>query len=109
MEVEGFANWRCHTYCSYRPRPRWSRDPGLVGCVALRSLYRLRLLYIAMTFLRRVVSLSSSRKFGWYPEAGLANCAFEAIQASLALLVLVSLVHPSRAFAANSNLETVLT
>jgi hypothetical protein len=35
--------------------------------------------------------------------------AFKAIQASIALLVLLSLVHPSRAFAANPDLETVLT
>jgi hypothetical protein len=64
---------------------------------------------IAMTFLRRVAMLSRSRKLGWYPEARWVNCAFKAIQASLALLVLVSLVHPSRAFAANPDLETVLT
>ena len=62
-----------------------------------------------MTFLRRVVMLSRSRKFGRYPEARWANCAFGTIQSSIALLVLVSLVHPSRAFAANPNLETVLT
>ena len=62
-----------------------------------------------MTFLRRVVMLSRSRKFGRYPEARWANCAFGTIQASIALLVLLSLVHPSRAFAANPDLETVLT
>jgi len=62
-----------------------------------------------MTFLRRVLMLSRSRKFGRYPEARWANCAFGTIQASIALLVLLSLVHPSRAFAANSDLETVLT
>src|SRR5246500_4901292 len=39
----------------------------------------------------------------------MANCAFGTIQASIALLVLSSLVHPSRAFAANPDLETVLT
>lgn len=65
--------------------------------------------YIAMTFLRRVVMPSRSRKFGRNPEAGWANCAFGTIQASIALLVLLSLVHPSRAFAANPDLETVLT
>ena len=65
--------------------------------------------YIAMTFLRRVVMLSRSRKFGRYPEARWANCALGTIQASIALLVLLSLVHPSRAFAANPDLETVLT
>ena len=62
-----------------------------------------------MTFLRRVVMLSRSRKFGRNPEARWANCAFGTIQASIALLVLLSLVHPSRAFAANPDLETVLT
>jgi len=66
-------------------------------------------LYIAMTFLCRVVMLSRSRKFVRYPEARWANCAFGTIQASIALLVLLSLVHPSRSFAANSDLETVLT
>jgi Outer membrane lipoprotein-sorting protein len=62
-----------------------------------------------MNFLRRVVMLSRSRKFDWYSEARWANCAFGTIQASIALLVLFSLVHPSRAFAANPDLETVLT
>jgi hypothetical protein len=65
--------------------------------------------YIAMTFLPRVVMLSRSRKFGRYPEARWANCAFGTIQMSIALLVLLSLVHPSRAFAANPDLETVLS
>jgi hypothetical protein len=62
-----------------------------------------------MTFLRRVVMLSRSRKFGRYRQARWANCAFGTIQASIALLVLLSLVHPSRAYAANPDLETVLT
>ena len=62
-----------------------------------------------MTFLRRVVMLSRSRKFGRYPDARWANCAFGTIPASIALLVLLSLVHPSRALAANPDLETVLT
>ena len=53
--------------------------------------------------------LSRSRKFGRYPEARWVNCAFGTIQASIALLVLLSLVHPSRAFAVNPDLETVLT
>jgi hypothetical protein len=65
--------------------------------------------YIAMTFLRRVVMLSRSSKFGRYPEARWATCAFGTIPASIALLVLLSLMHPSRAFAANPDLETVLT
>jgi hypothetical protein len=62
-----------------------------------------------MTFLPRVVMLSRSPKFGRYPEARWANRAFGTIQLSIALLVLLSLVHPSRAFAANPDLETVLT
>ncbi len=62
-----------------------------------------------MTFLRRVVMLSRSRKFGWYPEARWANCAFGTIQVSIALLVLFLLVHPSRAFAANPDQDTALT
>jgi len=64
---------------------------------------------IAMTFLRRVVMRSRSRKFGRYPKAGWANSAFGTMQASVALLVLFSLVHPLRAFAANPDLENVLT
>ena len=62
-----------------------------------------------MTFLSHVVMLSRSRQFGPYPEASWAKCAFGAIQACIALLVLSSLVHPSRAFAANPDLEAVLT
>ncbi len=65
--------------------------------------------YIAMTFLRRVVMLSRRRKFGRYPLAKWANCAFGMIPASIALLVLLSLAHPARVFAANPDLETVLT
>jgi Outer membrane lipoprotein-sorting protein len=72
---------------------------------AIRSLD----VYIAMTFLRRVVVLSRSRKFGRNPEARWAKCAFGTIQVSIALLVLLSLVHPSLAFAANSDLDTLLT
>jgi Outer membrane lipoprotein-sorting protein len=64
--------------------------------------------YIAMTFLRHVVMLSRSRKFGRYPDRW-ANYGFGTIHMSIALLVLLSLVHPSRAFAANPDLETVLT
>ena len=62
-----------------------------------------------MTFLRRVAMLSRSRKFGRYPKAKWADCAFGTIQASIALLVLLSLAHSSRAFAANPDLQTVLT
>src|ERR1700730_792034 len=70
---------------------------------------RTLVVYIAMTFLRRAVMLSRCRKFGRYREARWANCTFGTIQASIALLVLLSFVHPSRAFAANPDLETVLT
>jgi len=63
----------------------------------------------AMTFLRRVGMLSRSRKFGRYAEVRWANCAFGTIQASIALVVFLSVVHPSRAFAANPDLQTVLT
>jgi hypothetical protein len=62
-----------------------------------------------MTILRHVVLPSRSPKFGRYPKTRWANCAFGTIQASIALLVLLSLVHPWRAFAANPDLETVLT
>src|ERR1700687_1915949 len=65
--------------------------------------------YIAMTFQRRVVTVSRSRKIGRYPEARWANCALWTIQRSIALLVLWSLVHPALSFAANPDLETVLT
>jgi len=60
-----------------------------------------------MTFLR-VLMLSRSSKFARHPEARWAVCAFRAIQISIALLVLLSLGHPSRAVAANPDLETVL-
>jgi hypothetical protein len=62
-----------------------------------------------MTFLRHVAMLSRNRKFGRHPKARRANYAFGTIQAFVALLVLSSLVHPARAFAANPDLETVLT
>src|SRR5277367_3391713 len=62
-----------------------------------------------MTFLRRVVMFSRSPKFRRNLEPSWANCASGVIQASIVLLVLLMLVHPSRAFAANSDLETVLT
>jgi hypothetical protein len=62
-----------------------------------------------MTFLRRVVMLSRSRIFGRYPEARRANCGFETIQGYIALLVLLALVHPAPTFAANPDLETVVS
>ena len=65
--------------------------------------------YIAMTFLRSLVMLSRRRKLGLHLEARWANFVCGTIQVSIALLVLLSLVHLSRAFAANPDLETVLT
>ena len=62
-----------------------------------------------MTFLRRVVMLSRNRKLGRYPKANWANCTFGTIQASIVLLVLLSLVHPSRAFPANPDHDSALT
>jgi hypothetical protein len=62
-----------------------------------------------MTFLRRVVALSRSRKFCRYPAARWANCTFGTIQGSITLLVLFSLVHPSQVFAAKPDQDTALT
>jgi hypothetical protein len=73
------------------------------------ALYELWLYTMGMTFPRRLVMLSRSRKFGPYPQNIWANWAVGTIQSSIALLVLVSLVHPSRTIAANPDLETVLT
>ena len=64
--------------------------------------------YIDMTFLRRVVMLSGSRKFGRHPNAGCADSTLGSIRASIALLALLSLVQPPWVPAANSDLETVL-
>ncbi len=72
---------------------------------AIRTL----VVYKAMTFLRRVEMLYRIRKFGRCSEAKRANCALGTIQASIALLFLLSLLHPSRALAASPDLETVLT
>jgi hypothetical protein len=73
------------------------------------ALIRTLAVYIDMTFLRRVVMLPHSRKFGQYPEARRPNCVFGRIPASVALLVLLSLVHPPPAFAANPDQDTALT
>jgi len=81
---------------NHYPSPRMS---------AIRTLVA----YIAMTFLRRVVVLPRSPKCGRHPGARGANCAFGTIQASIAWLVLLSLAHPSPAFAANPDLQTVVT
>ncbi|QNI30310.1 outer membrane lipoprotein-sorting protein [Alloacidobacterium dinghuense] len=61
-----------------------------------------------MIFLRHIVMLPRSRKPGRYPQSRWANRAFGTIRAFLALVMLLSLMHPSRAFAASSDLETVL-
>jgi hypothetical protein len=62
-----------------------------------------------MTFLRRAAKFSRNRKFGRYPQSRLGNCIFGAIPGAIALLVLLSLAHPSRAFAANPDQDTALT
>jgi len=86
-------------------RPRLdSHDPsrwlGRIGTLAV---------YLATTFPRSVVMLSRSRKFGSQLEARWANFAFGKISVPIALLVVLSLVHLSPAFAANPDLQTVLT
>jgi Outer membrane lipoprotein-sorting protein len=88
---------------------RVSRRFGANVTGANHGTIRTLAVYIDMTFQRRVVMLSRSRRFGRCPEARWANCVFGTIQASIALLVLLLLVHPSQAFAANPDLETVLT
>ena len=65
--------------------------------------------YIDMTSPRRVLTLSHVRKFCPYPKNNWPNCAFAAMQSSIALLVLLSLVRPSWVIAANPDQETVLT
>jgi hypothetical protein len=62
-----------------------------------------------MTSLHRIVMLFRSREFGRYPEARWTSFALGTLRASIALLVLFALTHPSRAVAANPDLETVLT
>jgi len=62
-----------------------------------------------MNFLRRVVVLSRSRMFGRHPKARWTGCAFATILASIALLVLLSQVHPSRASAAGPDQDAALT
>jgi len=62
-----------------------------------------------MTFLRHVIMLSRRRKSSRHPGAGWANCTIGTIQSSIVLLVLLSLVHPSRACAANPDQDSALT
>ncbi len=63
--------------------------------------------YIVMTFLPRLIMLPRNCKLNRYSTTRRASRSLGTIQASLALLVLLSVVHP--AFAANPDLETVLT
>jgi hypothetical protein len=65
--------------------------------------------HIDITFLRRLVTLSRSPKLRRSPKPRVANCAFATIQASIALLLVLSLVHPSRAFATNPDQDPALT
>jgi hypothetical protein len=62
-----------------------------------------------MTFLRRLVKLSRSPKLRRSPGPRLANCAFATVQAPIVLLLLLSLVQPSRAFATNTDQDPALT
>jgi hypothetical protein len=61
-----------------------------------------------MIFLHRLMR-SHTVKCGWYPEYRLAKRTFRAMLSAIALLMLSSVFHPSLAFAANPDLETVLT
>ena len=62
-----------------------------------------------MTFPYRAPRLSRIRKFVCYPKSLWARCVFGRIQSAIAVLVLLSLGHSAWAFAANPDLETVLT
>ena len=59
--------------------------------------------------LRRLVIFSRRRNLGRCPQAKLTNYALGTIRVSLPLLLLFSMVTSSRAFAAASDLETVLS
>jgi Outer membrane lipoprotein-sorting protein len=84
--------------------------PGLELTVALDGLLPTLAVYIAMIFLSRVVTPPSRRrKFGGYPEVRWTDRFVRTIGASIVLLFLLSLLHPSQALAANPDLETVLT
>jgi hypothetical protein len=65
--------------------------------------------YIDMTFPSRLVKFSRNRKLRRYAWASGAKCDFGTIQASIALLALLSLLHPSPASAANPDQDTALT
>jgi hypothetical protein len=61
-----------------------------------------------MSFVRRIIVPLHTSKCGLHPEAIWLKCGGWMFQTSVALLFLLSLVHPSRAFAANPDLEAVL-
>jgi hypothetical protein len=85
---------------------RWESAPvALDGVIRTLAVY----IYMDMKFLRHLVMLSGSPKFARNLDVRWTGRAFKTIQASIALLVLWSLVHPWRTLAANSDLETVLT
>jgi hypothetical protein len=66
-------------------------------------------IFVDMTPTRRAVTLPCSSNSRNHLNAGWARCALRTIQASVALLVLLSVLHPWRVFAATPDLETVLT
>jgi hypothetical protein len=70
---------------------------------------RILAVYIGMTFLCRIALSSRSRKLGQYSGTRRTNCALGTMQAFIALLMLLSLARPTRAFAATPDLQTVLT
>src|ERR1700730_8509085 len=65
--------------------------------------------YIDMTFLRRLVKPSRSPQLRRSPRTRVANCAFATVQAPIVLLLLLTLVQPSRAFATNADQDPGLT
>jgi len=75
--------------------------------MAMDRRYMGLVVYIDMTFLRHVAMFFRSRKNGRY-YAKWVDRAFGTFQVSIVLLVLLSLAHPSQAFGANPDLETVL-
>ncbi len=93
-------------FAAWYPRdPESQVDHYPVSCMGVTKTLAV---YIIMTFLHRIGILRHSRESGWYPQAS-ADRAFGMVHASIVLLVLLSIVHPWRAFAANPDLETVLT
>lgn len=62
-----------------------------------------------MTILRRIATLAGRCKADTDRGTHWADCGFRAIAAALALLLLLSAARPERVFAANPDLETVLS